>query len=300
VAAGCSVALLANTEPHAGRCFVSCLARASHTPAGTDPAQHPVHAIPGGFTQRRELGAGLPADSGGVLPQEREALESKYRMDLVDALPAKRNEALSLSATTIVEDSAMYGRELPPGLKKRTSAALAANFEKLPVPRKVAQRYKEPEELTMMDWFNFDLASAAALEHWYALEPASCASGTSAPLLIGGAAVCCHCAVNSWPPLPYLMRRQPPTTGNPALEATYAGCRLHCQRRHWATVRAPWYRSLAEPKTAPEPKTVAHRIRSKNGFWVSAEQDPGVQTETPGDWLGVRSRVFLIVGTWPV
>lgn len=126
----------------------------------------------------------------------------------------------------------------------------------LPVPRKVAQRYKEPEELTMMDWFNFDLASAAALEHWYALEPASCASGTSAPLLSGGAAACCHCAVNSWPPLPYLMRRQPPTTGDPALEATYAGCRLHCQRRHWATIRAAWYRSLAEPKTSAEPKTV--------------------------------------------
>lgn len=138
--------------------------------------------------------AGLPTDSAGLLPQEREALVTKYRMELVDALPAKRNEALAVSATTIVEDAAMYGRELPPELKKRTSEALAANFEKLPVPkqaellqsrwkaldqqtmlpvlRKVAQRYKEPEELRTMDWFNFDSASAAALKHWYALEPA--------------------------------------------------------------------------------------------------------------------------------
>ena len=138
--------------------------------------------------------AGLPADPAGDIPAQREGLHARSRAELAAVLSSKRSEALAVSATTIVEEASMYSRTLPPEVRKKTSDALAANFEKLPVQkqaevlqyrwnaldaqsmlpmlRRVAQRYTDYADLRQMDAYWSIGASAAALEHWYKLEPA--------------------------------------------------------------------------------------------------------------------------------
>jgi len=138
--------------------------------------------------------AGLPADPAGGIPAQRQALDTRYREELAAALSSKRNEALAVSAATIVEHSAIYSQELPPDVKKKASEALVATFDKLPVQkqeevfsyrwnaldpqtmlpllRKVAQRYTDYADLHQMDAFWSIGASAAALKRWYELEPA--------------------------------------------------------------------------------------------------------------------------------
>jgi hypothetical protein len=151
----------------------------------------PDFAVSGWFLNTMSVAA-LPADPAGDVRAQREALETRSRTELAAALSAKRNEALAVSATTIVEDAASHSRTLPPDLKKKTSEALAATFEKLPVQqqaevlqyrwdaldaqtmlpvlRKVAQRYKDYEDLRTMEAYQSNGASAAALAHWYELE----------------------------------------------------------------------------------------------------------------------------------
>ena len=138
--------------------------------------------------------ASLPADPAGVSWQERVALETKYRTELASLLSFKRNEALAVSALSVIEEAAIRSRDLPPEVKKKASEALAANYDKLPLRaqanllqirwraldpqtmlpllRKVARRYEEFENPREMNAYESLWASAAALEHWYELEPA--------------------------------------------------------------------------------------------------------------------------------
>jgi hypothetical protein len=138
--------------------------------------------------------AALPAEPSGDIPAQREALETKYRVELASLLSSKRNEALAASALSIVEEAAMRSLELTPEVKKKTSEALAASYDKLPLRdqaslfqyrwraldpqtmlpllRKVARRYTDFEDPRRMDAYESIGASAAALEHWYELDPA--------------------------------------------------------------------------------------------------------------------------------
>jgi hypothetical protein len=138
---------------------------------------------------------GLPADAIGDLTTQRQQLEAAFQRDLVSALGTKRGQALAVSANAIVEDAAMSSQELPPDLKRTVTAQLIANFDQLPMPaqmsllqnrwktldhgamlpllEKIAQRYREAPTLNETNIWLFNNASAAALAHWYELDPAS-------------------------------------------------------------------------------------------------------------------------------
>jgi len=138
--------------------------------------------------------SGLPADPAGDIPAQREGLHARSRAELAAVLSSKRSEALAVSATTIVEEAAIYSRALPPEVKKKASEALDATFEKLPVQkqaevlqdrwnaldartmlpvlRRVAQRYTDYADLRQTDAYWSIGASAAALAHWYELDSA--------------------------------------------------------------------------------------------------------------------------------
>jgi hypothetical protein len=137
---------------------------------------------------------GLPADAAGDLPAQRQRLETAFRQELVSAIGTKRGAALAASANTIVEEAAISSRELEPELKRAVTAQLVASFDQLPVEKqaellqsrwktldqqamlplleKVAQRYRDAPLLYDRDIWEYNNASAAALEHWYELDPA--------------------------------------------------------------------------------------------------------------------------------
>ena len=137
---------------------------------------------------------GLPADATGDLPTQRQQLEAAFLRDLVSALGTKRGPALAVSADTVVEAAAMSSRELPPDLKRSVTAQLIANFDQLPMRtqgellqnrwktldqramlpllERVAERYRDGPALNETNTWLFNSASAAALTHWYELDPA--------------------------------------------------------------------------------------------------------------------------------
>jgi hypothetical protein len=131
---------------------------------------------------------------GSDPPAQREALEARFRQDLIAAMGAKQGEALAISANSIVEEAAMRSQELPADVKCKLSEALVAGFDHLPprmqhnlieyrwraldheamlpLLRKVAQRYQDFPQLREMNAFESNNASGAALRYWYEIDPA--------------------------------------------------------------------------------------------------------------------------------
>jgi len=131
--------------------------------------------------------AALPAHATGDVPAQRDALETRFRQELAAVLATKRNGALAVSADTLAEGG------VSPELRRKATEVLVATFEQLPVEkqaevlrdrwkdldheailpslRTVARRYKEFPQLSEMKAYRFNNASAAALQHWYEMEP---------------------------------------------------------------------------------------------------------------------------------
>lgn len=170
----------------------------------------------------------------------------------------------------------------------------------LPVPRKVAQRYKEPEEVDHDGLVQLRLGErggAGALVRAGAGFVRIRHFGTFAQRRCRSLLPLCRQLLAA-APLP----DAPSTPDNRRPRARSDICGMPATLSA-ATLGYDPSGMVSFPSGAEDvcrTENCARRIRSKNGCWVSAEQDPGVPTETPGDWLGVRSRVFLIVGTWPV
>jgi hypothetical protein len=136
----------------------------------------------------------LPENASGDIPAQRVRAAEDLRRELISALSTKRGAALAISINTIVEDAAITSKELPAGLKASLTAQLVANFDQLPVDKQmellqyrwnaldhvamlpllkqVAQRYQDFAEPREMHAWNFNNAGAAALQHWYDVDPA--------------------------------------------------------------------------------------------------------------------------------
>ena len=153
----------------------------------------PDFSVTGNFLATMSVVA-LPVERSGDLPAERAQLEAGFRQDLVSALATKRGTALAACANTIVEDAAIYSRELPPELKRTLTEQLIANFDRLPsnkqmelmqsrwhvldhqamlpLLQKLASRYRDFPVLNEAHAWEYNNASGAALDHWYELDPA--------------------------------------------------------------------------------------------------------------------------------
>jgi hypothetical protein len=147
----------------------------------------PDTAIDTDFLQVMSMLA-LP-DGPGQRWAERVQLEKAFRRDLMAALPAKKGAALATSAKALLT----VGDTLTANEQKELVGILAANFDSLsatdqanliqyqmkgwepqtalPLLKKVALRYQYFSQLRNMDAVEFNRASAAALEQWYAAAP---------------------------------------------------------------------------------------------------------------------------------
>jgi len=134
----------------------------------------------------------LPENMTGNIIVQREENEAEFRKDLGSALGIKRDEALAISATTLLESDA-GSQSLSADVKRQATQQMVANFQKLPVPkqaeilqlrwktmdhtlmvpllREVAKRYQDFAQMREMNAYEFNNASAAALQHWYEMEP---------------------------------------------------------------------------------------------------------------------------------
>ena len=134
----------------------------------------------------------LPTEDSGNLPTQREQLEARFREDLIASLANKQGDALAASTQTIIEEAAIRSRPLPPDLKRKLTEQIVSNFDLLPVSkqaellqyrwnaldqqamlplvRKVAQRYQDFPQLRLMNAYEYNNTSAAALQHWYAMD----------------------------------------------------------------------------------------------------------------------------------
>ncbi len=147
----------------------------------------PNIAVDGNFLTTMSVLA-LP-DGPGERWKERTELENGFRQQLISVLQLKQNAALATSAKAILESSGTLTTEMRESLTK----ALIANFDNLtvqqqsefiqyrlkgldreillPLLRKVAQRYKDFSELRESNAWDFNRASASALQQWYAIAP---------------------------------------------------------------------------------------------------------------------------------
>jgi hypothetical protein len=136
----------------------------------------------------------LPDATAEGLPDKREAAEKEFREQLTAVIDQKKGKARAISNNAIVEDAAIRSRDLSPDLKRKLTAQLVVSFDKLPVQkqaellqyrwsaldheemlpllRRVATRYQDFPQLRASDAFEFNNASAAALTHWYEIDPA--------------------------------------------------------------------------------------------------------------------------------
>ena len=161
--------------------------------AMADALNAPSYPVTGEFLSTMSVVA-LPEDNGGDLAAEREQFETRFRQDLVGALSNKQGGALAVSTQTIIEEAAIYSHPLPPDVKYKLTQQLISSFDQLPVSkqaellqyrweatdhqamlplvRKAAQRYQDFPELRDMNAYAYNNVSAAALDHWYELDPA--------------------------------------------------------------------------------------------------------------------------------
>jgi len=135
----------------------------------------------------------LPKDAIDNVPSQREEAETRFRQELASVIGQKQGNALAVSNSTIIEDAAIHSRLLPAQLKQAMTRELIATFDRLPIEkqaelleyrwpaldhkemlpllRKVAQRYQDFPQLREMNAYQFNNASAAALQHWYEVAP---------------------------------------------------------------------------------------------------------------------------------
>lgn len=135
----------------------------------------------------------LPEGSVDNVAAQRQQAEAELRQELISAMGQKRGTARAVSNSTIVEDAAIHSSPLPVDLKRTMTRGLVDTFdtltpqkqaelmqyrwnaldhqEMLPLLRKIAQRYQDFPQLREMNAFQFNSASAAALEHWYEMAP---------------------------------------------------------------------------------------------------------------------------------
>ena len=168
-------------------------AREAALQAMEDALNAPTYPVTGEFLSTMSIVA-LPEDDGGDLAAEREQFEARFRQDLIAALSNKQGKALAVSTQSIIEAAAIYSHPLPAELKYKLTVQLISSFDQLPVGkqaellqyrweatdhqamlplvRKTAQRYQDFPELRAMDAYEYNNASAAALDHWYELDPA--------------------------------------------------------------------------------------------------------------------------------
>lgn len=129
----------------------------------------------------------------GDIVERRDVLEAFYRERLAGALSQKHGVALAVSTSSIVEDAALYGRDLSAGTKTSLTAQLIATFDQLsddkkadlleyrwdaldhqamlPLLREVAQQYRDFPYLHTNDAYQFNRLSGAALRRWYEVAP---------------------------------------------------------------------------------------------------------------------------------
>ena len=153
---------------------------------------NPSFPVTGAFLSTMSVLA-LSEDASGNVPAQREQAEAQFRQELISALGQKQGAARAVSNSTIVEDAAIHSSALPADLKRTMTRELVATFETLvpqkqaellqyrwnaldhqemlPLLRKIAQRYQDFPQLREMNAFQFNNASAAALEHWYEMAP---------------------------------------------------------------------------------------------------------------------------------
>ena len=126
--------------------------------------------------------------------EQREKLQDRFEEELLKALPNKRGKARAISAYSIVNARGMRSRELPLGEKRELTAQLVAGFDSLPSSAqlalleyrwstldkdairpllpKIAERYRDFPELRQTDAYQANELSAAALHHWWEIDPA--------------------------------------------------------------------------------------------------------------------------------
>jgi hypothetical protein len=114
---------------------------------------------------------------------------------LIVALAGKRGAAQTISAFTVAQEVATGGLSLSAPQRARLSAYLVSGFDSLPARSqadllqyrwealdqqtmlhllpKVAERYRDGPVLNEMNLWEANNASAAALQHWWELDPAS-------------------------------------------------------------------------------------------------------------------------------
>jgi len=122
----------------------------------------------------------LPAEETPNRPAEREALEAKFRRQLIDALSRKRGAALALSAYTIIDEAAMRGHDLPQDQKQRLTAELVSGFDSLPAQMQTElfqSRWRVLDQKAMLALFpkmadrSSDQMNGSALVRWWELDP---------------------------------------------------------------------------------------------------------------------------------
>jgi len=152
----------------------------------------PDFPITGLFLETMSLVA-LPAETIANRPNRRAELEDKFRQDLLSVLANKQGKALAISAYSIIDEAAMHSHDLPEEQKQKLTNQLIAGFESLPpqaqaelfqsrwkvldhetmlpLLRKIAERYHDFPQPREINAYQFNEASAAALERWWELDP---------------------------------------------------------------------------------------------------------------------------------
>ncbi len=135
----------------------------------------------------------LPAEEIAGRPQENLKMKTRFRNELLMALANKRGQALAVSASTILEEAAIYSNELPDDDRRRLTEYLVTGFDYLPLQTqtellsyrwnvldkeamrpllpKLASRYKDFPELREIHAYGSNQLSAIALKRWWEVDP---------------------------------------------------------------------------------------------------------------------------------
>jgi hypothetical protein len=170
------------------------------TPAQDTALEHmrqllhdPAFPVSGIFLQTLSLVA-LPPDVASNRADERSQLEEKFEKELLQSFATKKGKALAVSAYTLVNAASTQSRQLSPDDKRELTTQLAKVFDSLPLDDqasllgypwqnldkeimlpllpKIAQRYSDYPDLRETHAYQANQVSAAALLHWYEMDPA--------------------------------------------------------------------------------------------------------------------------------
>ena len=154
--------------------------------------QDPAFPVTETFLQTFSLVA-LPPDLISGRAERRVQLQSSFEQELLRELPSKQGQALAISAYTVVDAVGMRSGELPAEEKRQLTTLLVHAFDSLPVSAqmgllqfrwrildpeaikpllsKIAERYTDYANLRQVDAYEANQLSAAALLHWWEIDP---------------------------------------------------------------------------------------------------------------------------------